>query len=83
MPGLQSLHLCLCDILTNELRVRSYELISLRAAFIARVTSYLFVHMSYKLLFIARIRSYSLHTSYELLFITRVASYFLYASYEL
>ena len=82
MPSLQSLHLYLCDILINELRVRSYELISLRAAFIARVTSY-FLHMSYKLLFIARIRSYSLHTSHELLFITRVASYSLYASYEL
>ena len=40
-----------CDILINVLRVTSYELISLRVAFIAQVTSY-------ELLFIARVTSY-------------------------
>ena len=43
-----------CDILIN-----SYELISLRVAFMARVTSYLFLT--------APVTCYFLHTSYELL----------------
>ena len=87
--------LCDGDILINELRVTSYELISLRVAFIARVTSYelrvifiarvtsYFLHRSFELLFIARVTSYFLHTSYELLFIARVTSYFCCTCYEL
>ena len=80
------------DILINELRVTSYKLISLRVAFIARVTSY-------ELLLIARVTSYCLLyelrdtvycTSYELLFAyelrlnfyMRVTSYFLTVSYN-
>ena len=65
-----------------ELRVTSYELISLRVAFIARVMSY-FLHTSNELLFIAQVTSYFLHMSYELLFIARFMSYFLHTSYEL
>ena len=56
------------DILIKELQVTSYELISLRVAFIAGVASY-FLHASYELLFTARVTSYFLHASYELLFI--------------
>ena len=62
---------------TNQ-RVTSCELISLRAAFIARVTSQeLFLlhelqvivyFTSYKLLFIAPVESYFLHASYSIIF---------------
>ena len=55
---------CISDILINKLRVTSYELISLRVAFIARVTSY-FLHTSYELLFIARVTSSFLHTLFQ------------------
>ena len=57
------------DIVINELQVTSYDLISLRVAFIARVTSY-FLHMSDRFHFIARVTSYFLHTNYELLFMS-------------
>ena len=63
-------------------RATSYDLISLRVAFIARVMSY-FLHTSNELLFIAQVTSYFLHTSYELLFIARFMSYFLHTSFEL
>ena len=64
------------NILINELQVTSYELISLRVAFIATSCELRFI-------FIARVTSYFLHTSYELLFIARLTSYFIHTSYEL
>ena len=89
-----------CDILMNELRVdilascvyctgcdiliNSYELISLRVAFMARVTSY-------NLFLTAPVTCYFLHTSYELLlfrelrvtFIPWITSYFYCTSCKL
>ena len=62
------------DKLINELRVTSCELMFLRVAFIARVTSYFF-YTSFELLFIARAMSYFYCTSYELSFIVPVKSY--------
>ena len=56
--------------------------ISLRVAFIARVTSYFF-HTSYELLFTEQAASYFYCTSYGLLFVTRVTSYFWHTSCEL
>ena len=81
------------DILINELQVTSYDLISLRVAFITmsyelrfilitRVTSYL-LHTSCGLRFIARVKWYFLHTSYKLLFIPWVTSHYYCTSYEL
>ena len=83
--------LLICDILIIKLRVTSFELISLRVAFIARVTSYhlFLLHellftcelrvtvycSSYELLFTYELRVTVYCTSYELLFITRVTSY--------
>ena len=83
----------ICDMLIKKLRVTSYELISLRVSFIARVTSYrLFLLCQLRVIFCMRVTSYCLLyelrvilfcTSYEFLFLARVTSYFLYASYEL
>ena len=54
------------DILINELWVMSYELISLRDAFIARVTGY-FYYTSYELLFAYESRVTVYCASYDLL----------------
>ena len=54
----------------HELRATSYKLISLRVAFIARVTSYecYFYCTSYELLFARELRATIYWTSWELLF---------------
>ena len=73
---------------TNQ-RVTSYELISLRVAFIARVTSY-FYCTSYELLLLYELRVIVYRSSYELLFAwelrvnfcMRVRSCFLSMSYN-
>ena len=78
-----------CGILISELRVMSYESISLWVAFIARVTSY-FYCTSYELLFAYELRVTVYCTSYELLFAYElrvnlymwVTSYFLTMSYN-
>ena len=70
------------DILIDYLRFTSYELLSLRVTFIARVISP-FLHMSCGLLFIARVMTYFLHTNHDLQFIARVTSYFHCVSYLL
>ena len=68
---------------TNQ-RVTSDQLISLRLAFIARVTSYdLFLLHKLRVTFCIRVTSYYYCTSYKLLFIARFTSYFLHTSYEL
>ena len=55
------------DILINELRDTSYELISLRVAFIARVTSYkLFLLQELRVIFCIRVRVTVYCTSHEL-----------------
>ena len=84
---------CKSDIVINELRVTSYELISLQVAFIARVTSYeLFSLHELRVTFCIRVTSYCLLHELRVTFITRVTNYCLlhklrvtvyYTSYEL
>ena len=69
-------------VINNELRVTSYELISLRVAFIARVTSY-FLHRSYELLFASKLRVTAYWTSYKLLFTYELRVTVYYTNYEL
>ena len=71
------LAILISDILINELQVTSYELISLRVAFIARVMSYDLVLLhELRVTFYIRFASYCYYycTSYELLFMARVTS---------
>ena len=66
----------LSDILIKELQVTSYELISLQAAFIARVTSYdLFLLHELRVTFCIRVTSYCLLHELRVTFIARVTSY--------
>ena len=84
---------CKSDIVINELRVTSYELISLQVVFIARVTSYeLFSLHELRVTFCIRVTSYCLLHELRVTFITRVTNYCLlhklrvtvyYTSYEL
>ena len=65
-----------CDILINELQVTSYELISLRAAFIARVTSYrLLLLCELRVTFCMQVTSYCLLYELRVTIIARVTSY--------
>ena len=68
-----------CGVLTNELRVPSYEFYC-ELLFIAGVTSYI-LRTSYELLLIAQVTSWFLHAGYELLFIARVTSENYHTSY--
>ena len=72
------------DILINELQATSYELISLRVAFVARVTGYnLFLLHELRVTFCTRVTSYCLLHELRVTIIARVTSYFLHTSYEL
>ena len=67
------------DILINELQVWSYELISLRVAFIARVTSYnLFLLHELRVTFCIRVTSSCLLHELRVTFYIRVTSYCLF-----
>ena len=70
----------LSDILINELRVTSYELISLRVAFIARVSSYDLVLLhELQVTFCIRVTSYCLlHHKLRVTFYVRVTRYCLF-----
>ena len=76
------------DILINELQVTSYDLISLRVAFIAMSYDLLLLH-ELRVTFFIQVTScclhttYFLHTSYKLLFIPWVKSHHYCTSYEL
>ena len=64
------------DILINELRVTSYELISLRVAFFARVTSYeLILLHELRVTICIRVTSYYLLGKLRVTFCIRVTSY--------
>ena len=79
-----SLEKRLSDILINEFRVTSYELLSLRVALVARVTSYqlLLLH-ELQVTFYIQITSYRLLYELQVNFIARVTSRFLHGRYEL
>ena len=62
------------DKLINELPATCYELLSLRTAFLARVTFISAYKLRVTVTFIARITIFFLHTSYELLLVARVTS---------
>ena len=69
----------LSDILINELRVTSYELISLRVAFIARVSSYDLVLLhKLQVTFCIRVTNYCLLHKLRVTFYMRVTSYCLF-----
>ena len=64
------------DILMKELRLTSYELISLRVAFIARVTSYdLFLLYELRVIFCLWVTSYCLLHGLQVTFYIRVTNY--------
>ena len=64
------------DILINKLQVTSYELISLRVAFIARVMSYeLFLLHELRVTFYIQVTIYCLLHELRVTFIARVMSY--------
>ena len=67
------------DILINELQVTSYKLISLRVAFIARVTRYdLFLLHELRVIFCIRVTSSCLLRELRVTFYIRVTSYCLF-----
>ena len=73
-----------CDILINELQVTSYELISLRAVFIARVTSYrLLLLCELRVTFVCKLRVTVYCTSYELRSLHELRVILYCTSYEL
>ena len=69
-------HTLSCDIIIRELQITSYELISWRVAFIARVTSYnlLLLH-KLRVTFYIRITSCCLFHELRITIIERVTSY--------